>query len=187
MLAWVISSPFNISCSRAIPCALFLFFFPSGPNSDRRWHACFSESNPQELIHLASFKLLDGIKFDSSNPNQVFAVLSQRICLEPVVADLEAICLADRSVSHHMRLLTGFSAGHQIFHTHSPSEPMLALGAINRLYNPAGPKLWANVLDTFSNALCTPGLIDKGDLGELAAQTLFILARDYAAPLKHPG
>jgi hypothetical protein len=64
---------------------------------------------------------------------------------------------------------------------------MLALGAINRLYNPAGPKLWANVLDTFSNALCTPGLIDKGDLGELAAQTLFILARDYAAPLKLLG
>jgi hypothetical protein len=86
-----------------------------------------------------------------------------------------------------MRLFTGFSAGYQIFLTHSPSEPMLALGAIDRLYNPTEPKLWANVLDTFSKDLCTPGLIDKGDLGELVARTLFILARDYAAPLKLPG
>ena len=64
---------------------------------------------------------------------------------------------------------------------------MLALGAIDRLYNTTNLKLWANVLETFSQDLCTPGLIDTGDLGELVARTLFILARDYAAPLNPQG
>ena len=59
---------------------------------------------------------------------------------------------------------------------------MLALGAVDRLYNTAKPKSWAAVLNTFSKDLCTHGLIDKGDLGELVARMLFILARDYAAP-----
>jgi hypothetical protein len=157
------------------------------PNSDRRWRAYFSKNKPEELIRLAAVKLTNMDPFDPSDANHVFAVLSQRICLEPVVVGSEAIHLAVRSVSHHMRLLTGVSAGHQIFHTHSPSEPALALGAIDCLYNTTERGLWAKVLETFSKDLCNRGLVDKGDLGELVARTLLILARDYAAPIQTRG
>ena len=38
-----------------------------------------------------------------------YGLLSQHLCLDPVIAALEAIELVDHSVAHHMRLLTGFS------------------------------------------------------------------------------
>jgi hypothetical protein len=152
-----------------------------------RWHASLSVQRGDEMVRLASAKLTNGTPFDAKDRNHVFAVLSQRLCLEPVLAGAEAIKLADRSVAHHMRLLTGFSANHAIFYTQSPSEPVLVLGAINILYNHNDPKRLGNVLDTFSNDLCRSGLVDKGNLGELAARILLLLARDYAAPAEGSG
>ena len=60
------------------------------------------------MIKVASCKLLNGEDFNVKNTIHVFAVLSQRLCLEPVIAASEAIELANHSVAHHMRLFTGF-------------------------------------------------------------------------------
>ncbi|KAF8525579.1 hypothetical protein BU17DRAFT_74439 [Hysterangium stoloniferum] len=110
------------------------------------------------------------------------AVLSQRLCLDPVLTGSEAIQLADRSVAHHMRLLTGFSDNSEIFYTHSPSEPILVLGSIDILYNTLDAKRLRNVLHTLSRDLCSAGLVEKGVLGELGARTLLLVARDFTAP-----
>jgi hypothetical protein len=134
-------------------------------------------------VNLASLKILNGEVFDEKNANHVFAVLSQRLCLDPVLACAEAIQLADRSVAHHMRLITGFSDDHSVCYTHSPSEPVLVLGAIDILYS-APPKRLGKVLSTLTHDLCRAGLVDKGVLGELGARILLLTARDYAAPTK---
>jgi hypothetical protein len=126
-------------------------------------------------------KLINGSRFNAKDKDHVFAVASQRFCLDPVVASAEAIQLADRSVAHHMRFLTGFSNNHSVFYTHSPSEPILVFGAINLLYGKQ--RLLGTVLNTLSADLCGGGLVEKGLLGELCARILLLTARDYAAPI----
>lgn len=58
------------------------------------------------------------------------------------------------------------------------------MGAINILYSTADPKRFGKVLDTLSTDLCSAGLVNKGDMGELAARILILTARDYAAPVE---
>jgi len=126
------------------------------------------------------------MKFDPTDQHQVLAVLSQRVCVDTVLFSSEALKLAERSVASHMRLLTGFAPDQQTFYTYSPSEPILALGAAQLLYNGKNDVL-GRVLDTFSTNLCETGLVEKGLLGELAGRTLLTVARDLAAPKKLNG
>ena len=135
------------------------------------------------MINFASSKLQNGERFKATDRDHVFAVLSQRLCLDPVMAASEAIELADRSVAHHMRLLTGFSPHSDTFYTHSPSEPVLVMGSIGILYNTPEPERLRHVLNTLSKELCGAGLVEKGILGELGARILLLVARDFAAPL----
>ncbi|KAF8343175.1 uncharacterized protein EI90DRAFT_3115693 [Cantharellus anzutake] len=139
-----------------------------------------------ELINVAAYKLTaaEVRGFHAGNKLHVFAVLSQRLCLDLVLASAEAAELADRSVSHHLRLLTGLSVNNAILYTHSPSEPILALGAARILYHPDAPNgLLRSVLETLSKGLCHAGLVEKGLMGELAARFLLLTARDFAAPV----
>jgi hypothetical protein len=135
------------------------------------------------MIKLASSKLTNKQNFNANNIDHVFAVLSQRLCIEPVIVGSEAIALADRSVAHHMRLLTGVSDNGQTFYTSSPSEPVLVLGAVDLLYNTEDAGRLNKVLNTFSQHLCSAGLVEKGLIGELSARVLLLLARDFAAPV----
>jgi hypothetical protein len=139
------------------------------------------------MIALASWKLRNGDAFRATDKDHVFAVLSQRLCLDPVIAASEAIELADRSVAHHMRLLAGLLPNSERFYTHSPSEPILVMGSIDILYNTPDPDRLRQVLSTLSRDLCSAGLVEKGILGELGVRTLMILARDFAAPRHSHG
>jgi hypothetical protein len=136
------------------------------------------------MVQTASWKLINGHIFNAQDIHQVFAVLSQRLCIKPVLVDSEAIALADQSVAHHMRLITDISADRRTFYTYSPSEPILVLGAANILYNTGEVKRLGRVLDTFSKHLCSPGLVEKGLIGELGARVLLLLARDFATPVE---
>jgi len=153
-----------------------------------RWNAQYIEGGDDEQIRLAADKLLcrDFMDFDPKDRHQVLAVLSQRICVDTVLFSSEALELAERSVSSHMKLLTGLAPDEQTFYTYSPSEPMLALAAAKLLYNRTHDVL-GQVLDTFSKNLCGAGLVEKGRLGELAGRTLLTVARDLAAPKKTNG
>ncbi|KAF8331451.1 uncharacterized protein EI90DRAFT_3057981 [Cantharellus anzutake] len=150
------------------------------------WRAMLPKKG-NELVNIAAFKLTAGDKggFHPHDKRHVFAVLSQRLCLDLVIANREAVMLANRSVSHHMRLLTGLSVDNALYYTHSPSEPVLALGAALLLYDHPGQLPLA--LDTLSQDLCLAGLVEKGLMGELAARFLLLTARDYAAPFDAEG
>ncbi|KAF8816611.1 hypothetical protein BYT27DRAFT_7220522 [Phlegmacium glaucopus] len=154
------------------------------------WNAHLPEETPGELICLASMKLRNGRPFNATDKDH----LSQHLCLDLVMATSEAIlyiaensktniALADRSIAHHMRLLTGLSTNSNRFFTHSPSEPVLVMGSIDILYNTTQSDLLGQVLNTLSEHLCGAGLVEKGILGELGARTLILIARDFTAPL----
>ncbi|KAF8240580.1 hypothetical protein L208DRAFT_1420405 [Tricholoma matsutake] len=146
------------------------------------WSAHLPEETPGEMIALASWKLRNGDAFRAMDKDHIFAVLSQCLCLDPVIAASEAIELVDCSVAHHMRLLTGFSTNSKKFSMHLPSEPILVMGSIDILHNtPDLDHLW-QVLSTLSHDLCSAGLVEKGVLGELDACTLILIVRDFAAP-----
>jgi hypothetical protein len=150
-----------------------------------RWNAQFLKGQEDELIDLAGLKLAHP-RFLPENRDHVLAVLSQRVCVDTVLTSSEGLHLADRSVANHMRLLIGFSHNQRIFHTHTPSEPMLALGAARVVYNEGIPVL-GQVLNTFSRRLCEAGLVSKGLVGEVASRILLIVARDLAAPMTPNG
>ena len=149
-----------------------------------RWKAHLPQESDDDIVKFASWKLTAGEDFDKQNKHHVFAVLSQRLCIEPVLVGSDAVALADRSVSHHMRLITGISDDRRIFYTYSPSEPILVLGAVNILYNMEDDKDLGRVLETFCKDLCSAGSVEKGLTGELCARILLILARDFAAPIE---
>ena len=169
------------------PLYAILIFYGKGYSFYVRWHAQLLADENLNVVDLASLKLTDRSSFDALNNDHVLAVLSQRLCIDPVLASSEAVALADRSVAYHMRILTGISAEGKEFHTYSPSEPLLALGAIKMLYETNDTGLWAKILDTFSHGLCGDGLVETGLLGELASRILFIIARDFAAPYNDDG
>jgi hypothetical protein len=133
------------------------------------------------MITLAAMKLTNAESFYAKDKQHVFAVLSQRLCLDPVLSGTEAVKLADRSVAHHMRLLIGLSDNGALFYTHSPSEPMLVLGGSHLLYDMTKEQLSIS-LKTLCDDLCSAGIVEKGIMGELAARTLLLVARDFAAP-----
>ena len=147
------------------------------------WSAHLPEETEGEMINFASAKLRNGESFIATNRDHVFAVLSQRLCLDLVLSATEAIELSDRSVAHHMRLLTGIPPHSDILYTHSPSEPVLVMGSVDILYNAQEPDRLPQVLNTLSKDLCGAGLVEKGILGELGARTLLLIARDFTAPL----
>src|ERR1700730_13056516 len=144
-----------------------------------RWYAQLQQLPASTVLESAMEKLTNGEYFNPSNRNHVFAVLSQRFCLEPALAGSEAIELADRSVAHHMRLVTGFSTNQSLFYTHTPSEPTLVLAAISLLYKDKSKRYPAS-LAKLSRDMCSAGLIEKGLLGELAVRVLLLTARDHA-------
>ncbi|EDR00640.1 uncharacterized protein LACBIDRAFT_333946 [Laccaria bicolor S238N-H82] len=131
------------------------------------WSALLPEAKHNEMVSFASLKLTNGL-----------------ICLDLVLTGSEAVQLTDHSVTHHMRLLTGFSANNEISHTSSPSEPILVQGSIDLLYNTSETNRLAHVLDTLSNDLCSRELIKKGALGELGARILLLIARHFTTPCR---
>jgi hypothetical protein len=113
------------------------------------------------------------------NKHHVFAVLSQYLCLDTVLASSEAMKLADHSVTHHMRLLIGISTHPEFFYTALPLEPILALGSANLLYD--SPDNLKCTLATLASELCSVGLVNKGSLGELATCMLLLIACNFSS------
>jgi hypothetical protein len=147
-----------------------------------RWHALFDQERPLAVVDAACTRLTDSRQFNDQNEAHVLAVLSPRLCIE---INLGAIELATRSVAQHMRLLSSMSPDHRAFSTFSPSEPILVQAAAEILH--CEDKPWGPVLDTFSNGLCKPGLVEVGLVGELGARTLLVIARDFTAPKTASG
>ncbi|KAF8268647.1 hypothetical protein EI94DRAFT_1800166 [Lactarius quietus] len=59
------------------------------------WKAHLPQEEANEMVTFASWKLIIGYIFNDQDINQVFAVLSQRLCIEPVLVGSEGIALAD--------------------------------------------------------------------------------------------
>ena len=140
-------------------------FHMKGGSSLHRWKALHEIG--ADVVNEAKWKLTNYAKFNASSRDHIFAVLSQRLCLRPVLTGREALELTDRSVSHHLRLLTDISSDLRRFKTDLPSEPILVLAAQECLSTEGAT--WAKVLGTLSKDLFGAGLVEKGLVSELCA------------------
>ena len=120
-------SHLNILPLTGAPCTQFSFVCRACSLSQFRWKAQLPEDRDNKLVETASLKLVNGEDLDDQKKDHVFVVLSQQLCIKLVIEELKAFGLADRSVAHHMRLITGISEDHRTFYTYSPSKPILVL------------------------------------------------------------
>lgn len=149
----------NIWPTTDSPCEYSSFCNDIFPTLHTRWNTHFPEDCEGKLVGQACLKLTTGDPFNSNNTNYVFDVLSVCLCLNLVVFGSEAFRLADCSVAHHMRLLTGFSTHSEMISTCSLSELILALGSAKLLYRQ--PNYLAGSLETchspLQNRACRKG------------------------------
>jgi hypothetical protein len=126
-----------------------------------------------EVLQAAREKLFFNKDFDPKNEKHVFAALAVRVGLE--IGEGEASSrLARKTVSSHMRILTG--AVGPLIVTTSPSEPLLAIAAATALNTSSDT--YQDAIETLLDKLILPGLIL--DRGELYSRLLLMLARDKA-------
>lgn len=85
-----------------------------------------------------------------------------------------AYALSHSAVYSHMRIVTKVIPSTGILHTRTPAEPILVLAAKEHLAS-----TWRPSLQTFMSELLRPGTIDKGRKGELYAQLMCTLTRDF--------
>jgi hypothetical protein len=144
-----------------------------------------AKTRASNLMAEAVLKLMCGTLETSQIKDQTLAIMSQRVCLDLVMNQDEARKLAYRSVSHYMRILVGYDELEPIFHTVSPSEPMLALAAFKLMHEEQrkiSQEQKTNVqvvMGALSEGLCGKGMIEKDMVGELCVRVLLILARDF--------
>jgi hypothetical protein len=130
-----------------------------------------------------TFKLLATHVYNPKDRNHVLAVLRSRICLDPCIQSKEAVALENEAIQSHLRWIVEFDFQSGYFRTATPSEPILSETAAWILMHgesaeKKGPTLWETTVKSLFSKLLSPGLIDRGRVGELVARLLCVLARD---------
>jgi hypothetical protein len=127
---------------------------------------------------VAKSKLVGGRKETMLNPkdaDQVFAVISFRLCLDVCLENPIALPLVRRAVNSHLRVVASMDQPMSILHTFTPSEPVLARAAMELLCDTNN---WTTSIETFARSLLQRGVIEKGLKGELYSRLVLILAHD---------
>ena len=132
-----------------------------------------------DVLKVARVKLLGGSDpdYDPSNKNHVFAVMAARVSLDVAIASPRAYSFSTNAVDAHLRVVMRIHIDPPTFETQSLSEPVIARTASRLLCGKSD--IWNLSLKTLHHELLSPGLLDAGPWGELAARYLMILAQDH--------
>ncbi|KAI9768754.1 MAG: hypothetical protein M1839_003969 [Geoglossum umbratile] len=143
----------------------------------------FAYTDDGEMAQLARSKLIGGREspYNPKDIDQVFAVMSFRICLDLSLQNPRALRLARTAVNYHMRILIQIYQDTETLDTTTPSEPILSEAAIRHLCTPRdnGRLQWSPSIKHLSRKLLQDGVIERGVKGELYSRLILILARDY--------
>ena len=128
---------------------------------------------------MAAVKLLGGPdhEYDPNNKNHVSAVMAARVKLDVAIAKPRAFSFSADAVNAHLRVVKRIHIDPPTFETRSPSEPITARAASELLCKISNT--WNSSLRTLRRELLSPGFLDAGPWGELAARYLMILAQDH--------
>jgi hypothetical protein len=135
---------------------------------------------------IATTKIIGGHtskSYDAFNADQVFAVLSVRLCLDMNLANPVTLTLSQTAVNVYMRMVDSVDPSTGVMFTTTPSEPILANAAMRHLCR---GMCWAFSIKTFTTELLDCGVIDKGRKGELYSRLILTLAHDSIAGINAP-
>ena len=132
-----------------------------------------------DVLKMATVKLLGGSdpKYDPSNKNHVFAVMAARVSLDVAIASSQAYSFLTNAVDAHLRVVMPIHIEPPTFETQSLSEPVIARTASTLLCGKSD--IWNQSLKTLHHELLSPGLLDAGPWGKLAARYIMVLAQDH--------
>jgi hypothetical protein len=140
-------------------------------------HSPLEPSSPELLLAEVASAIHwrhPGAECNPEDSNQVFAILSVRLCLDLVLANPKSFPMAQTAVNQYMRILDSVEPENGIMYTTTPSEPILANAAMHHLYSTRTK--WPLSLKTFTKDLLNHGIIEKGRKGELYTRLLLTLA-----------
>lgn len=138
-----------------------------------------------EIIHIATQKLLGAKSFLPSNPNHALAVLGQRFGLDVAFGHPDSVAHLESAVASHLRVCIATTADRVWRFTSYPSEPLLSCVAAEILHQ--APDHLTSSLSTLQER-ANKGMIDIGQRGELASRLLWLLGKDlYVRTKVHPG
>jgi hypothetical protein len=132
----------------------------------------YAYENADDMNIVAKLKLLGGrqlSKFEPGNKDHVFAALSFRLALDVCLQNPSSISFTRTAVNSFMRVVISMDEDTGTMDTLTPSEPVLAKAAMEHL---CGPANWTNSIRTLTKDLLEPGLIEKGQKGELYARSV---------------
>jgi hypothetical protein len=139
------------------------------------WHIY---EDPMYMNRLAKLKLLGGKQrstFDPWDKDHVFAALSFRLSLDVCLQNPSSVSFIRTAVNSFMRVVISMDVDTGKMDTLTPSEPVLAKAAMEHLCQGGN---WPYSIRTLTKELLEPGLIEKGQKGELYARLVLILAHD---------
>ena len=135
-----------------------------------------------DRFDLAITKLLLGQNYEGGDPEHALSLLSARFAVFLCIGNPMAAEFVEKAVAGHMRVCVGISPDRSWMFTQYSSEPFLAfvagvlLHTANRGNKPDEALVAA--LETLWNTI-QAGMIDLGQLGELASRILLLLCKDY--------
>ena len=139
----------------------------------------FAFNNAKEMNRVAELKLVGGrpgVEYNPKNEHHVFAALSFRLSLDVCMQNPEALLhLARGAVKSYMRIVLSVDHSSRISKTVTPSEPVLAVAAMQHLRARSN---WRLTIGTLIHALLEKGLVENGLKGGLYSRIVLILARD---------
>jgi hypothetical protein len=145
----------------------------------------YAYENAGNMNNVAKLKLLGGeqrSKFNHNNKDHVFAALSFRLALDVCLQNPNSLSFTRTAVNSFMRVVISMDGDTGTMDTLTPSEPVLAKAAMELLCSEAN---WTNSIRTLTTDLLEPGLIEKGQKGELYARLVLILAHDWVRWARH--
>jgi hypothetical protein len=143
----------------------------------RLWYAYIND--PHGMNELAKQKLIGGVQdgtYDAKNVDHVFAALSFRLSLDACLHNSKAVHLVKNAVNSHMRVVLAMDQSSGVMQTVSPSEPIIAVAAMEYLCTEAN---WSMSISTLVTQLIEKGILEKALKGELYARLMLILAHDW--------
>jgi hypothetical protein len=137
----------------------------------------FAYTDVETLLAVAQTKLLGREHtYSSGNVNQVFAVCSNRLALDPVLQGAKSMPLAFEAVRNYMRIVKELHSDAGRIATIAVSEPILAVVAMDLLN--ATKDTWQQSIGSLTSELFQTSKIDQGRKGELFSRLLAVLAAD---------
>ncbi|QRV80268.1 hypothetical protein RhiJN_08283 [Ceratobasidium sp. AG-Ba] len=145
-----------------------------------------------KIVDTAMIKLCNRERPDTTNFDQVFALLSQRFILDICFKRYRANTLVQEGIGSHLRYCFDTSADRTWQRSGYPSEPLLSCAVTKMIYGKDKPETgqWIEnlspMLAILLNAIVDQ-MVEPGQKGELISRLIYLIAKDLAVREEHIG